>query len=81
MRPTVEKRSPTLLVAAATLIGTSIEWYGFYIYGYAAALIFPTVFFPKSDPFVGQCRLWRSVECVPCSAKGARPSSRFRVEG
>jgi MFS transporter, MHS family, shikimate and dehydroshikimate transport protein len=42
------------LVAAATLIGTSIEWYDFYIYGYAAALIFPTVFFPKSDPFIGQ---------------------------
>jgi MFS family permease len=49
-----EKRSPSLLVAAATLIGTSIEWYDFYIYGYAAALIFPSVFFPKSDPFVGQ---------------------------
>ncbi|HYL27768.1 MAG TPA: MFS transporter, partial [Candidatus Nitrosotalea sp.] len=54
MRSAVEKRSPSLLVAAATLIGTSIEWYDFYIYGYAAALIFPAVFFPKSDPFVGQ---------------------------
>jgi MFS transporter, MHS family, shikimate and dehydroshikimate transport protein len=54
MRSSVEKRSPTLLVAAATLIGTSIEWYDFFIYGFAAALIFPTVFFPKSDPFVGQ---------------------------
>jgi MFS transporter, MHS family, shikimate and dehydroshikimate transport protein len=54
MRSAVEKRSPTLLVAAATLIGTSIEWYDFYIYGYAAALIFPTLFFPKSDPFIGQ---------------------------
>ena len=48
------KRSPSLLVAAATLIGTSIEWYDFYIYGYAAALIFPSIFFPKSDPFIGQ---------------------------
>jgi MFS transporter, MHS family, shikimate and dehydroshikimate transport protein len=54
MRSAVERRSPTALVAAATLIGTSIEWYDFYIYGYAAALIFPTVFFPKSDPFFGQ---------------------------
>ena len=42
------------MVAAATLIGTSIEWYDFYIYGYAAALIFPALFFPKSDPFFGQ---------------------------
>ncbi len=54
IKPALEKRSPSLLVAAATLIGTSIEWYDFYIYGYAAALIFPAVFFPKSDPFVGQ---------------------------
>jgi MFS transporter, MHS family, shikimate and dehydroshikimate transport protein len=54
MRQPVEKRSPTLLVAAATLVGTSVEWYDFYIYGYAAALIFPAVFFPKADPFVGQ---------------------------
>jgi len=42
------------LVAAAALIGTSIEWYDFYVYGYAAALVFPTLFFPKSDPFIGQ---------------------------
>ncbi|MBV9055509.1 MAG: MFS transporter, partial [Candidatus Eremiobacteraeota bacterium] len=54
MTSAVERRSPTLLVAAATLIGTSIEWYDFYIYGYAAALIFPAVFFPRSDPFMGQ---------------------------
>jgi MFS family permease len=54
MQSPIEKRSPILLVAAATLIGTSIEWYDFIIYGYAAALIFPAVFFPRSDPFVGQ---------------------------
>ena len=54
MTYTEPKRSPTMLVVAATLIGTSIEWYDFYIYGYAAALIFPRVFFPKADPFVGQ---------------------------
>lgn len=54
MKPAFEKRSPSLLVAVATLIGTSIEWYDFYVYGYAAALVFPAVFFPHSDPFVGQ---------------------------
>lgn len=54
MTPAVVKRSPGLLVASATLIGTSIEWYDFYVYGYAAALVFPLLFFPKSDPFVGQ---------------------------
>ncbi len=48
------KRSSSALVAAATLIGTSIEWYDFYIYGLASALVFPALSFPKSDPFVGQ---------------------------
>ncbi|HEY6326175.1 MAG TPA: MFS transporter [Candidatus Cybelea sp.] len=48
------RRSSSAMVAAATLIGTSIEWYDFYIYGLASALVFPALFFPKSDPFVGQ---------------------------
>src|SRR5579863_4651045 len=54
MQPSLARRSPSALVAAATLMGTSIEWYDFYVYGYAAALVFPAIFFPKTDPFVGQ---------------------------
>lgn len=35
----------------AALVGTSIEWYDFYIYATAAAIIFPKVFFPEDlDP-------------------------------
>jgi metabolite-proton symporter len=37
----------------ASTIGTSIEWYDFFLYGTAAALIFPKLFFPSSSPFVG----------------------------
>ena len=37
-------------IALATLAGTSIEWYDFFLYGTAAALIFPTVFFPADMP-------------------------------
>jgi metabolite-proton symporter len=39
-------------VIAAT-IGTTIEWYDFFIYGTAAGLVFPKLFFPNSDPLVG----------------------------
>jgi type VI protein secretion system component Hcp len=37
-------------VALTALAATSIEWYDFFLYGTAAALIFPTVFFPAGMP-------------------------------
>ena len=40
-------------VAFASLIGTTIEWYDFFIFGTAAALIFNQVFFPSFDPLNG----------------------------
>lgn len=39
-------------VIAAT-VGTTIEWYDFFIYGTAAGLVFPKLFFPNEAPLVG----------------------------
>ncbi len=49
---TVNKAAePTMRkVAMTSLAGTSIEWYDFFLYGTAAALIFPTAFFPADMP-------------------------------
>ena len=40
-------------VAIASFVGTTIEWYDFFLYGTASALIFGRLFFPNYDPLTG----------------------------
>jgi MFS family permease len=47
------RRRQVRLAAAAGVVGTSIEWYDFFLYGTAAAIVFPAVFFPKSSAYSG----------------------------
>jgi metabolite-proton symporter len=48
--PATGQRSPIGKVVFASLIGTAVEWYDFFLYGSAAALVFGALFFPESEP-------------------------------
>jgi len=37
----------------ASTVGTTIEWYDFFLYGQVTGLVFGKLFFPRSDPLVG----------------------------
>jgi MFS family permease len=37
-------------VAAATIVGSMLEWYGFYLYATMASIVFSKIFFDRSDP-------------------------------
>jgi MFS transporter, MHS family, shikimate and dehydroshikimate transport protein len=50
---TQTSRTSIRLIAFASLVGTSIEWYDFFLYNTAAALVFNKLFFPTFDPFSG----------------------------
>jgi len=51
LHDTALRRHQIRAVVSAS-IGTTIEWYDFFLYGVAAASVFPQKFFPASDPFV-----------------------------
>jgi MFS transporter, MHS family, shikimate and dehydroshikimate transport protein len=48
-----QRNSEALKVALASLVGSTIEWYDFFLYGTASALVFGDLFFPTFSPLVG----------------------------
>lgn len=66
-------------VVIASLIGTAIEFFDFYIYATAAVIVFPLIFFPQGDPTAATLqslatllsRLWRVRLALRYSATSA----------
>lgn len=52
LRGTAVEAQP-IRAAAASFIGTTIEWYDFFVYGTASALVFGQLIFPSTDPMNG----------------------------
>jgi MFS family permease len=52
-KPDTNKRTSTGRLAAASAVGTTLEWYDFTVYNTLAALIFNRLFFPSFDPLIG----------------------------
>src|SRR5215813_7735714 len=48
-----QRRQQRIRAIVASAVGTAIEWYDFFLYGVAAALVFPQRFFPRADPYTG----------------------------
>jgi len=49
----MDTAAPRRRAVIASTVGTTIEWYDFFLYNTAASLIFPTLFFPKQAAFTG----------------------------
>src|SRR6201987_499890 len=61
-------RTQRLRAIVASTVGTTIEWYDFFLYGTAAALVFPKVFFPGDSPYAG-ILLSFGTQCVGFAAR------------
>ena len=49
----VPSKSEMRKVVIASLLGATIEWYDFFLYGVVAGIVFNKLYFPTTDPFMG----------------------------
>ena len=63
-------------VLFASLVGTTIEFFDFYIYATAAVLVFPRLFFPSTDPAPKRSAIAAAATSV---ASSSREASRISI--
>jgi len=68
--PTEYHKTPKK-AAASGWIGSALEYYDFFIYAQAAALVFPNIFFPKTDPQVAIVAAFAAPSAPSCWGTGA----------
>lgn len=66
MNPPSQKQIRT--VALASLLGATIEWYDFFLYGVVAGIVFNKLYFPTDDPFIGTLLAY-STFAIGCLAR------------
>ena len=76
---TIVKADSIGLVATASLIGTTIEWYDFFLYGTAAALVFNRLYFPTFDPLAGTLAAFGTYTVGSSRDRSAASSSDITV--
>jgi hypothetical protein len=68
-------------IAGLSLVGASVEWFDFFLYGTAAALVFPKIFFPNADPATGVLLSFATFDVgfvARCPARAAAPGDQAR---
>ena len=71
----LEHRVQLRRAVIASTIGTTIEWYDFFLYSTVTGLVFAKLYFPGSDPLVGTLQAFGTVQ------KMARSGQRFQKRG
>src|SRR4030095_6507314 len=77
---TAKKAGSIWLRAFASLIGTTIQWYDFFLSGTAAALVFNRLYFPTFDPLTGTLAAFGTY-AVGFVARPIRGSARRHPRG
>ena len=77
----IDERSMMRRVLMTSVIGTAIEWYDFFLYATASALVFNKLFFPTFDPLVGTILPSPRSPSATSRGRSARSSSAISATG